>query len=129
MGECCQQNHTKHAPSTKTECDFCHVRKNLTQKDEPQRWNAEKEEMSPYGDVKTERIWGYNNKTCRHKFRNRTSFISRNFPVGGTADVTVCDYSAHAVAKEHVEMNPFIGKQINYQTKQQQQHDNNNNNT
>ena len=39
-GECRQQKHTQHAPSTKTECDYLngwtkktgHIRKNLTQK-------------------------------------------------------------------------------------------------
>ena len=31
-GECRQQKHTQHAPSTKTECDYLngHIRKNLS---------------------------------------------------------------------------------------------------
>ena len=49
MGECRQQKHTQHAPSTKTECDYLndwikkkkkkngHICKNLTKSDEPQR--------------------------------------------------------------------------------------------
>ena len=42
MGECWQQKHTQHAPSTKMECDYLsgwirnsHIRKNLTQNCEP----------------------------------------------------------------------------------------------
>ena len=63
MGECQQQKHTQRAPSTKTECDFLngwifkkkttttktnHIRKNLTQNGEPQRYiagNAEEKEV------------------------------------------------------------------------------------
>ena len=55
MGECRQQKHTQHAPSTKTECDYLngwikkngHIRKNLTQKwwtPEIKLGNAEEEE-------------------------------------------------------------------------------------
>ena len=38
-GECRQQKHTQHAPSTKTKCDYLcgHVHKNLTPIGEPQR--------------------------------------------------------------------------------------------
>ena len=46
MGECWQQKHTQHSPSTKTECDYLsgwikngHIRKNLTQNGEPQRYS------------------------------------------------------------------------------------------
>ena len=46
MGECRQQKHTRHAPSTKTECDHLngwikngHICKNLTQNGELQRYS------------------------------------------------------------------------------------------
>ena len=64
MGECRQQQHTQHAPSTKTKCDYLngwseknsHIRKNLTQNGEPQKlsWEHRKRRRrSPVQDSQT----------------------------------------------------------------------------
>ena len=43
-GECRQQKHTQDAPSIKTECEYLygHIRKNVTQNGEPQRYSWER---------------------------------------------------------------------------------------
>ena len=55
-GECQQQKHAQHAPSTKTECDYLigwikngHIRKNLTQNGEQQTysWGTQKKKKNP----------------------------------------------------------------------------------